>query len=478
MFKVSWRLKARTQGTFSARVCFSPGFLGIMPRMYDSIKIPILPKHSSDWPYIFWFYLKSLGLFNSGVLVQPAKCSRCAYAHKHRSRHLMYVQTEPCKVCDSLRWNHLGVSTEIHDSDIASSWFNQCGSRPVSLLWLLIITVITALDIAYISHRYRDSSNDIVTTLSLIGSKLLLFIAPLTCFISVLHSMWPRGLPGNWANAVDIDFIIGRLRCVNMKRKMYSGIFIFTISLILLTVECVRLAAPFFDKSLVSDIQVNCTHKANTAIFCFDVFLTIEGYINFGGLVYIVYLLRCSYESEVKLVVKFLRQNIDDVDVCRARLAETFDAFHAFREFSSGFIALYLIVCTVCILLELHVWIVHTEPLAPFQYEHTVLLIFFLLMPIMAIGNVDCDYIWNRLLRKISRERITAEEESWNKVMQFLQEQKPGNRPWQAVLAFVLSTIAIFSAIQFRLWTNNQVISVFIKGNDTLELLSQLRGQF
>lgn len=260
-----------------------------------------------------------------------------------------------------------------------------------------------------------------------------------------------------------------------MRKKQYVGYIAFVIGVILMSIECVRLSSPFFDKELVTSLAVNHTYVGIRSTFILDIFLTIQGYINFCGLCFVVYLLRCSYESEVRLVTKFLRDNIDDVDVCRARLAESFDAFHIFREFSSGWIAMNLIICTVCILLEVHVWITSTVSLAPFQYEHTFVLLIFLLFPIMSIGNVDCDYIWNRLLRSVSRERTTRDEEAWNRLMQFLQEQKAGQRPWQAVLAFILSTIAIFAAIQFRLWTNQQrVINIVIDKNGTIHTLHQL----
>lgn len=58
--------------------------------------------------------------------------------------------------------------------------------------------------------------------------------------------------------------------------------------------------------------------------------------------------------------------------------------------------------------------------------------------------------------------------------MQFLQEQRAGSRPWQAVLAFFLSTIAIFSAIQFRLlsYDHNEPMSVYSL-NTSMALMQQ-----
>ena len=275
---------------------------------------------------------------------------------------------------------------------------------------------------------------------------------------------------GSWSNALAIEFLVHRMRFVNMKDKQFAGYALFLGSIAVITSQCIKLAAPFFDSALVSPILKNVTLSGVTTTLPLNLFIVIEGFINFGGFCYIVYLLRCSYEFEIRLITKFLCENITDIDLCRARLAEAFDAYHVFREFASGWIAMNLISCTVCLLLEVHVWIVKSEPLSVFQYEHTFLLLFFLLLPIASLGNVDVDYLWNRLVRQVSRQRSSSHENSWDKLMQFLQEQRAGSRPWQAVLAFFLSTIAVFAAIQFRLWSNqHQFVSIhYIPSNASL----------
>lgn len=343
-------------------------------------------------------------------------------------------------------------------------------------MWLLLITGVTLANIILLITRYHNADCDIVHVLAWIGMKLLLYIGPFACLISVIHTTWPTVFMGSWSNALAVEFLVHRMRFVNMKEKQFAGYALFLGSVAVMCTQCVKLAAPYFDPVLVSSLAANTTISGLTTIVPLHFFVIVEGYINFGGFCYVVYLLRCSYESEIRLVTKFLRKNIEDIDLCRARLAEAFDAFHIFREFSSGWIALNLILCTVCLLLELHIWIVKTAPLAFFQYEHSFLLVFFLVLPIVSLGNVDVDYLWNRLVRQVSRLRCAEQEDSWNKLMQFLQEQRAGTRPWQAVLAFFLSTIAIFSAIQFRLWSNNQrVVNVYTMANGTLALMQQVK---
>lgn len=98
-----------------------------------------------------------------------------------------------------------------------------------------------------------------------------------------------------------------------------------------------------------------------TILVFFYFFVIVEGYINFGGFCYIVYFLRCSYESEIKLVIKFFGENIDNIDLCRVCLVEVFDVYYIFCEFLLGWIVLNLILCIVCFFLELYVWIVKID---------------------------------------------------------------------------------------------------------------------
>lgn len=440
-----------------------------------SVKVPILRANevTDRWPVLLWVYLKTLGLYHSGRLVRSKVCAKCQRAKKHNT----FCYTEGlCKVCDSLMWDYRGTPTVITDCDIGSAFFNHCGSGLLSLLWLLLITGITLANIALLVSGYNGAECDIVHVLAWIGMKLLLYIGPFTCLISVIHTSWPTVFMGNWSNALAVEFLINRLRFVNMKEKKFAGYALFLGSIAVMASQCVKIAAPYFDPDLVSPMVVNQTLSGLTSLVPLHYFIVVEGYINFGGFCYLIYLLRCSYESEIRLLTKFLRHNIEDVDLCRARLAEAFDAYHIFREFTSGWIAMNLILCTVCLLLELHVWIVNIQPLAFFEYEHSLLLLFFLILPIVSLGNVDVDYLWNRLLRQVSRQRSTRHEQYWDKLMQFLQEQRAGSRPWQAVLAFFLSTIAIFSAIQFRLWSfdHEKPIHLFTKmANDSLTLVQQ-----
>ena len=374
-------------------------------------------------------------------------CAKCQRAAKHNT--FLYTE-EMCKVCESLMWDHRGVRVEITDRDIGSSFFNHMGSGILSLLWLLIVTGLTVASIVLVVSDLNDPEHDVVYVLTWIGMMLLLYISPFACLTSVIHNICPNIFLGSWANALAVEFLIHRLRIVNMKHKKFAGFACFLGSLAIIASEYLKIAASHIDPGLLSPVVVNEIKSSTTTVIALHLFVITEGFINFGGFCFLVYLLRCSYESEIRLVIKFLHHNIEDIDLCRSRLAEVFDAFHTFREFASGWIAMNLILCTICLLLELHLWIVHTE-LSPFQYEHTFILVVVLIAPIVSLGNVDVDYLWNRLVRQVSRQRTTQQEQQWDKLMQFLQEQRAGSRPWQAVLAFFLSTIAIFSAIQFRL---------------------------
>ena len=200
-------------------------------------------------------------------------------------------------MCDSLTWNHRGVPTVFTDSGIGSSFFNHCGSGFLSLIWLLLISGVTLANIVLLISRFHDADCDIVHVLAWVGMKLLLYIGPFICLTSVVHTTWPTVFMGSWSNALAVEFLVHRMGLVNMKNKQFAGYALFLGSLGIMCTQCLKIAAPFFDPELVSAMSANASISGLTTLVPLEVFVVIEGYINFGGFCYVVYLLRCSYES-------------------------------------------------------------------------------------------------------------------------------------------------------------------------------------
>jgi len=320
----------------------------------------------------------------------------------------------------------------------------------MSNIWLFILFSATITLVVVDLLRYEGKKDNLVDTISTLCIQGLLTIPVFAAISCNFHGTYPHWAPGKWAGAVSPVFLVQRLRCVNMRKTRMAGYVLFFTSIFFITIQCTRITQDLF------------AYGKTAAIYYkpIDYFLIITGCFNFSGLAYIVYLLRRSFEKEVRLVCNFVKTHIDDVDICRQRLAEAFDTFHDFREFTSGWMSLNVIFGVVSFLLEVHVWITSSTFEMPyFRYERLIFLLSCFVVPILAIGNVSVDYLWFRLVRQISRRRTAEKEFNWDKVMQFLQEQRPGNRPWQSVMAFILSTIAVFAAIQFRILSSKAINS-------------------
>lgn len=294
--------------------------------------------------------------------------------------------------------------------------------------------------------RYKQSQDDIVEFLATTSIQLLLSIPPFACITCNIFSTWPDVLPGKWAAALSPIFLVQRLRLVDMRRSRAAGYFLLFISLFFIAMQCT--ITNIYNYGVLGSID---------AIF-FTYFTLIVNTFNFAGFAYVAYLLRRSFEKEVRLVSLFVNRHIEDIDICRRRLAETFDHFHTFREFTSGWMSLNIVLATLSILLEIHSWIA-SSPIGVYRYERLIFLLGCFILPIQVLGNVSVDYLWGRMVRRISRLRRREMEHSYDKMMQFLLEQKPGDRPWQSVMAFLLSTIAVFAGIQFRVLTSRIVDS-------------------
>lgn len=315
-------------------------------------------------------------------------------------------------------------------------------------MWLFLLISSTITLIVADVLRYESTTNDLVEMMSTLCIQGLLTI-PVFCAVSCnLKTGFPHWAPGKWATVLGPTFLVQRLRCVNMRKTRMAGYVLFFVSVLFITLQCTRITQDLFAYGSRLDYFTPIEY-----------FLIVTGIFNFAGIAYVAYLLRRSYEKEVGLVCRFVQEHIDDVDTCRNRLAEAFDIFHIFREFTSGWMSMNVLFGIVSFLLEIHVWITATKEMPYFRYERLIFLIACFIFPILAIGNVSVDYLWNRLVRHISRQRTSEKEFNWDKVMQFLQEQRPGNRPWQSVMAFILSIIAVFAAIQFRILSSKAINS-------------------
>ena len=276
--------------------------------------------------------------------------------------------------------------------------------------------------------------------------QLLLSIPPFAALICNLYTTWPNIAPGKWSAALSPVYLVQRLRLVDMRRSRAAGYFLLFASVFFIALQC----------TVTNVYNYGKLQRIDAVVFMY--FTLIVNTFNFAGLAYIVYLLRRSFEKEVRLVSQFINTHIEDIDVCRQRLAETFDHFHTFREFTSGWMSLNIVLATLSILLELHSWIA-SSPVSAYRYERLAFLLGCFILPIQVLGNVSIDYLWGRMVRSISRLRRRENEHSYDKMMQFLLEQKPGDRPWQSVMAFMLSTIAVFAGIQFRILSSKAVNS-------------------
>ena len=343
-----------------------------------------------------------------------------------------------------------GNVSYITDEEIGSTRLNHGRSFLLSNIWLFILFTSTVTMMTVDLVRFESSKDDLVETISKLCIQGLLTIPVFSAISCNFNSTYPHWAPGKWAGAIAPTFLVQRLRCVHMRKTRMAGYVLFFSAVFFITIQCTHITQDLFayGKSLRSYY---------TPV---DYFLIITGCFNFSGLAYVAYLLRRSFEKEVRLVCIFVQTHVDDVDTCRRRLAEAFDTFHDFREFTSGWMSLNVIFAIVSFLLEIHVWITSSSSQMPYyRYERLIFLLSCFVVPILAIGNVSVDYLWFRLVRQISRRRTSEKEFHWDKVMQFLQEQRPGNRPWQSVMAFILSIIAVFAAIQFRILSSKAINS-------------------
>jgi len=106
------------------------------------------------WPFIFWIYLKTIGLYHNAPLVTIRRCNACKEKGLHNFASISsYIS--PCDICESFLWDHTGQVNHLKDKEIGASRLNHPGSTCLSIVWLLVILCSVIYLILYNILRFR-----------------------------------------------------------------------------------------------------------------------------------------------------------------------------------------------------------------------------------------------------------------------------------------------------------------------------------
>ncbi|XP_071481417.1 uncharacterized protein, partial [Diadema antillarum] len=365
-----------------------------------------------------------------------------------------------CRVCDALWWDGKGQYRTYSDKDIGLRAWNHRGSGVLSVLLLCLYLSLVLYDALFYARMYWGRKKDLLRYISYMSYLIFGGSVPFLCLFTLIQNITNITRFANWPHALDSRYIVRRLQYLDLtERGLPNKLFL---------VACV--GYPTFTaiyRLLFYAVVLNSTslslHSYLAIITCLCV-LTLYGVFS-----YIIYLLRISFEPQLRLDVSFVRQHVDHLDMCRAKLASTVQDFKTLRQLTNGWMVMVFGVLT---------WSLATQVTWNYMlFSHECKLnwgiqmyinglmalenLMFFCLPCFAIGGASINFIWVRFRYRLLELRRARHERFWYRLLQFLREQDPVECSMRITMLFTL--IGLFVALQF----GDQNLYYYTPGNST-----------
>ncbi|KAJ8037279.1 hypothetical protein HOLleu_18059 [Holothuria leucospilota] len=146
-----------------------------------------------------------------------------------------------------------------------------------------------------------------------------------------------------------------------------------------------------------------------------------------GIFVYILYIVRFSFQRHFTLLLSFIEEHEGEIDVCRGVLSEVFSDFSCFRRFSHTYTLVMFPIAFIAMASNLS-WEYlmykacrNNEDVAKIQTPITALarseIVMGIGLYITAMGAVNIMYLWDNFFRDVRRLHSERYDEFWRKMI-------------------------------------------------------------
>ncbi|XP_071491908.1 uncharacterized protein [Diadema antillarum] len=369
-----------------------------------------------------------------------------------------------CRVCDALWWDGKGQYRTYSDKDIGLGAWNHRGSGVVSVFLLCLYTFLVLYDIIFFASLFWGRQKDLLRYISYMTYLIFGSSVPFLCIFALIQNIANIAPFAYWPHALDSRYIVRRLQYLDLpERGLPNKLFL---------VACV--GGPLF---IVIFRLLFYTVIISTVKFSLRTYLVMINYLCvltlYGVFSYTIYLLRISFEPQLRLDVSFVRQHVDHLDLCRAKLASTVQDFKTLRQLTNGFMVMVFGLLTMSVATQvtwIYILLSHDCKLNLMtdMYINALVAIenlTFFCLPCFAIGGASINFIWVRFRYRLLELRRARHERFWYRLLQFLREQDPVECSMRITMLFTL--IGLFVALQF----GDQNVFYYPKDNSTENLV-------
>ncbi|KAJ8037272.1 hypothetical protein HOLleu_18052 [Holothuria leucospilota] len=444
--------------------------------------IRLSDSKKSEWPHMIWFILKITGLFYHRNVVTKRWCISCevdnyksrlctdqgghkqtdlimwdsidlttCYEHKRfdDELNLLSHQLEKyCKACETCWWDRYGKVSVYTEADIGAQAWNHRGSRLVSVVILLVVASLILFETIFTENKLFAKRELLLHFMSYTAFLCPLFVFPVMNICSKVRSALSGRVLGLWATSLNARYIVQRLQYLDLSKDGLPSKWFLVICLV--WPICCSTYRAYITFALKGYLDI--AHRLN----CLTVGITE---FMWGCFVYILFLMRLSFQIQLELVLDFIKKCEGDEDLCQRVVRRLTVDFRCFRDCVAVYMAMMIPLCvlgastsiTWQYLILAHIdkdcsslWCV-TERNINIMIWMDVLM-FSSLGP-LAIGGFNVDYLWENFQLHVKFMQNKIHQKFWNKIVRFL-ERTEDQVPYFSFTT-ILSVVSLYMAFNF-----------------------------
>ena len=280
--------------------------------------------------------------------------------------------------------------------------------------------------------------NSITHMVSFASYDVILIGVALICTVSNAMQYIRRTPWNEHAEALHQDYIARRLRCLADRRFPLPDVAFLSFSMIWVLINSSLQIVNLIHFANANDTGINSTSNTAdqpNATFQFYktsmvVVLSFIGLPIYASFWYYVLVMRRALTAEFNLVLVFVKRNEGNLEWCRRRIVEINHEFHLLRVVLARLMP--FIMASAVLGLTVHIswnYEVYSQTMKHLAKNNLIInIIIFcekfmvLILPIIAVGGLNIDQVWQQFNYALTRQRNTNHEEFWDHLLNFTTE--------------------------------------------------------
>ena len=295
-------------------------------------------------------------------------------------------------VCPLL-FSHLG----------AAGWNHRYSAHLSMVLLLACVSFVLYDTLSYLKEYWGDE-NKLMSVISYFSFLIPVYlIVPLICLIANLRNIIPRSRVDHfsWTTSLHPRYIVKRLQYLRPETRgvIYKP---FLFACVVWPVFNSTYRGVIFKVLVRScDIHIRITLVANGVAS-----------LLWGCFCYLVFILRVSIRTQLKLDIVFLQKHVGKLDMCRRRLAASLDEYGSLCHLTAKWMMIN--ICMGSLGLATHIswnYMLFSKkiPLSPTTANLNVMIwseeIMLLSLTLIAVGGMDLHHIWDDFRARVCEVR-------------------------------------------------------------------------